>query len=128
MGIESLSIGSSDKVLDSLDVDLYGLDRTFHKADGFWNNGMVNTKKIKTHMGFEMESSLPHPIWTVGADGKECWKKTEEITPGDRVAIARGMEVWGGQDPLKGWGEHAAVWREQFKGKQGPQPTRLQIE
>lgn len=123
--IESFSIGSSAKTLDPLDVELYGLNRDFHKADGFWNNGVVETRKIKTHMGFELESSLPHPVWTIDANGVENWKKTEEIAVGDRIAIARDMEVWGNVDPMGGWAAHAAVFRASFAGKRGPKPTEL---
>jgi intein/homing endonuclease len=126
--IGSLSRGSSDKVLDPTDLDLYGLDRKFHNADGFWNNGVVDTKKIKTHMGFEIEASLPHPVWTIDAGGIEGWKKTSDIQVGDRIAIARGMEVWGEKSPLDGWKQHAENWRKQFVGKRGPKPERLTLE
>lgn len=123
--IESMSIGSPDKTLDSADISLYGLDRSFHKADGFWNNGVVETRQIKTHMGFEIESSLPHPIWTIDEAGNQGWKKTEDIRAGDRIAIARGMEVWGDSDPLDGLDEHMATWHKQFDGKPGRQVKEL---
>lgn len=121
----TLSNGGKEKTLDSIDLPLYGLDRSFHKADGFWNNGVVETRKINTNMGFQLESSLPHPIWTMDASGETGWKKTEDITKGDRVAIARGMDVWGGQDPLKGWDTHRDQWARQFEGKRGPKPKPL---
>lgn len=126
--IDSLATGSEDKTLDKLDLDLYGLDKTFHNADGFWNNGVVETRKIRTHMGFELESSLPHPVWTIDQNGNQSWKKTEEIAVGDRVAIAREMEIWGNEDPLKGWNEHVENWRQQFKDKNGPKPKELKHE
>jgi hypothetical protein len=126
--IGSISRGSSDKTLDRIDIDLYGLDRKFHNADGFWNNGIVETRKIKTHMGFELESSLPHPVWTIDKNGNEGWKKTEDIVVGDRVAIARGMEVWGDQDPLNGWNAHVEEWRKKFSDKRGSKPARLNLE
>lgn len=128
VAIESMSIGSKEKTLDAANLDLYGLDKSFHKADGFWNNGAVKTKKIKTHMGFELEASLPHPVWTINAEGEVGWKKTEDICVGDRIAIARGMEVWGDEDPLDGWDEHVRAWREQFALKRGPKPAELSFE
>jgi intein/homing endonuclease len=128
VAIESMSVGSKEKTLDAVNLDLYGLDKSFHKADGFWNNGVVQTKKIKTHMGFELEASLPHPVWTINAEGEMGWKKTEDICVGDRIAIARGMEVWGDEDPLDGWGEHVSAWREQFVLKRGPKPVELSFE
>jgi len=125
VAIESFSIGSADKTLDTANVDLYGLDRSFHNADGFWNNGVVKTRQIKTHMGFEIESSLPHPVWTIDQMGVQGWKKTEDIRTGDRIAIARDMEVWGGVDPLGGLDEHMSAWHKQFDGKRGRKARAL---
>lgn len=104
--ISSYAKGSPDKTLDAIDRDFYGLNKTFHKADGFWNNGIVDTRKIKTQMGFELEASLPHPVWVMGKDGIPCWKATKDLQVGDRIAIDRGMEVWGDKDPLNGWAAH----------------------
>lgn len=118
--IGSLSKGSPDKTLDPINLDLYGLNSEFHNADGFWNNGVVKTKRIKTKMGFEIEASLPHPMWVMSEDGQQGWKKTEEIESGDRIAIARGMEVWGGKDPMSGWKSHRQEWIKQFDGNVGP--------
>ena len=79
-------------------------------------------------MGFEMESSLPHPVWTIDAHGQEGWKKTKDLEVGDRIAIARSMEVWGNRDPLNGLSEHMQDWRKRFEGKLGTRPTELEIE
>ncbi len=123
--IGSIATGGKDKTIDPIDIDLYGLDRSFHNADGFYNNGTVETKKVKTHMGFEIEASLPHPIWTIDQNGKEGWKKTEDICVGDRVAIARGMEVWGDVDPMADYEIHIEEWRKKFVNKRGPNPKEL---
>lgn len=123
--IGKLSNNSDDKTLDKIDLDLYGLDREFHNADGFWNNGVVETRKITTHLGFELESSLPHPIWVMGENGNQVWKKTKDLVIGDRVSIARGMEVWGDKEPLDGWAAHVDNWRKGFVGKLGPKPRGL---
>lgn len=104
--IASLSKGSSDKTLDECDVDLFGLNNEFHKADGFWNNGVAPTKEITTKYGFYLEASHPHPVLTI--DG---WKQMKDLKVGDRVAIARGMDVWGNEDVLKGWKEHYSEWK-----------------
>lgn len=126
--IKSLSAGSSAKTLDPISLDLYGLNSGFHEANGFWNNGVVKTKIIKTHMGFSLEASLPHPVWVMEKDGTEAWKKTGDLATGDRIAIARGMEVWGNKNPLEGYTDHAKAWRSSFKGKRGPKPKELTHE
>jgi intein/homing endonuclease len=123
--IESFSKGSEAKTLDPMRKDFYGLDKIFHEADGFWNNGTVPTRKIRTKWGFELEASHPHPIWVMGKDGRPFWKKTIELRAGDRIAIARGMEVWGNQDPTEGFSERVLKWRRKFQGVRGPTPTTL---
>ena len=110
--IKSYDSGSESKTLTPIDEELYGLDLSFHKADNFWNNGVVETRKIKTKRGFSIEASLPHPIWVMGADGVPCWKKASDIVAGDRVAIARGMSVWGDKDPTEGWNAKLAELKE----------------
>ena len=80
------------------DVELYGLNNEFHKADSFFNNGYTETKIITSSFGFTLEASLNHPIWT-----KNGWKKMEELKEGDTVAIAHGMDIWGTKDPIDGF-------------------------
>jgi intein/homing endonuclease len=129
--IESYSIGSSDKTLDPMNEEFYGLDRTFHKADGFWNNGRVETRVIKTAMGFEIEASLPHQVWVMSKSGVDGWKTTQDLEVGDRIAISRGMEVWGNRDPLEGWGAHVKKWRVERKNDkpaQGPKLAGLSVD
>lgn len=126
--IESLSKTREPQSLEPADYDLYGINRAFHAADGFWNNGVVDTKKISTHMGFEIEASHPHPLLVMGTDGHPRWKRTDQIEAGDRIAIGKGMEVWGDKDPLDGLEEHMGAWHERFEGKQGPKPKRLTQE
>lgn len=123
--IESLATTRTPKTLDSINVDVYGINRAFHKADGFWNNGVVKTKKISTHMGFEIEASEPHPLMIMGEDGQPVWRRSDQIATGDRVAIGMGMEQWGGEDPLDGFDEHMGEWKKKFEGKRGPKPKEL---
>lgn len=96
--IEEYSTNNTPKTLEPMNVDFYGLEHKYHKADGFWNNGVVDTKRITTKGGFGMEASLPHPIWTIDENGVQSWKCMKDLQVGDRVAIARGMEQWGCED------------------------------
>lgn len=125
--IERFSKGSPDKTLDPMSEQLWGLDRAFHAADGFWNNGTVATKRIRSQRGFELEASLPHPVLVMGDDGIPAWKKMRDLAVGDRIAIDRGMEIWGDVDPLNGWAEHVAEWRKRFDGKRGPKPAQINV-
>lgn len=101
--INHFAKGSRDKTLDDVSIEVYGLDKRFHTANGFWNNGVVDTRKIKTSNGFELESSLPHPVLVMGNDGVQTWKNTRDLVVGDRIAIDRGMDIWGDIDPSEGF-------------------------
>lgn len=114
--IKEFSVGSPDKTLDSIDLDLYGANREFHQADGFWNNGLVETRKIRTGAGFEMEASLIHPVLVMGENGVPAWVRLSDLKVGDYVAIARGMDVWAWKDPLDGFEQHLKDFRSTANG------------
>jgi intein/homing endonuclease len=128
--IESLSSGSAEKTLSPIDLPLFGIHNEFHSADGFWNNGVVDTKRIKTQFGFALEASHRHPILAMTERGTYDWRRSDAVKPGDRVAIARGMNVWGGKDPLTDWPAHIEDWRAtQTKSyTQGPRATQINID
>ena len=126
--IANYSKGSADKVLDSMQADFYGLNHEFHAANGFWNNGTVETRRVRSHFGFELECSLPHPWWVMSPCGIPQWKTTDQLVVGDRVAVDRGMEVWPSIDPCAGFDRHIAVWRDQHVGKRGAQPQPIHID
>jgi intein/homing endonuclease len=113
--IDTFSRNSPDRTLDPMKKDFYGLGKTFHEANGFWNNGVVPTRRMVTNFGFELEASLPHPVWVMGESGIPEWRRFAALKVGDHVAVDRGMEVWGGHDPLEGWSERVAGLR----GKKG---------
>lgn len=103
--IEEFCTNKKPKSLTPIDVNLYGLDKKVNKADNFWNNGVVKTKKIRTAMGFELEASLIHPVWIMSEDHREGFEKMENLKVGTRIAIDRGMEMWGNKSILNGWPE-----------------------
>ena len=113
--VENFCTDQTPKTLTPADITLYGINRSYHQADNFWNNGVVETRKITTHFGFEIEASLPHPLWTIDENGHQGWKKTEDLKTGDMVAIARGMEQWGAHRITNGWEEHFAEWKKQYR-------------
>ena len=57
-------------------------EHSMEKSDKFYVNGKVNTKKIYTSGGIELESSLTHQ-YKVLRDGKYVWVKTPELVTGD---------------------------------------------
>lgn len=101
--IESYCKNKNPKTLTPINLKLYGLNNTFHKADNFWNNGVVKTRKIRTAMGFELEASLAHPVWIMNDEHREGFEKMENLKVGTRIAIDRGMNVWGNRTILNCW-------------------------
>ncbi len=57
-------------------------EHSMEKSDKFYVNGKVNTKKIYTSGGIELESSLTHQ-YKVLRDGEYVWVKTPELIVGD---------------------------------------------
>lgn len=103
--IEEFCTNKTPKSLTPIDVNLYGLDKKVNKADNFWNNGVVKTKKIRTAMGFELEASLIHPVWIMSEDHREGFEKMKNLKVGTRIAVDRGMEMWGNKSILDEWPE-----------------------
>jgi len=67
------------------------------RASHFYYGGRQRTLKITTRLGYELEGTLEHPIWVRDASGREGWKRLDQITPGDYIAIARQIDLWGNQ-------------------------------
>lgn len=64
----------------------------------FFNNGYVDTLKIKTIFS-ELESSYNHKYWAYKVkENKYGIYKTSELEIGDYVSIQCGMNVWGNND------------------------------
>lgn len=61
-------------------------------ATKFFKNGRCATKYIRTHYGFELTSSLPHPVRVLRPDGGEVWTHEPEV--GDFVALDVGADLW----------------------------------
>ena len=102
------------KSLTPINHAFYGSYRRHHTADGFWNNGVVPTIKIRTKMGFELESSEPHPILVMGADGIPVWKRARDLCIGDRTAQSVGMDVWTEKGPNEMTNQFAYSIGERF--------------
>ena len=61
----------------------------FENVSKFYINGNVETRKIFTQDGNELESSLNHR-YRVVEDGKYIWKTVEELKVGDKLVVCLG--------------------------------------
>jgi len=82
-------------------------------------------RKIRTHMGFELDSSNSTTIVVMQSNGYPAKKPLGDIAPGDRIAIRRSTSRWAETDPTDGLAEHMDKWIQQFQGKRGPKPKTL---
>jgi len=78
---------------------VYGIDG-FHATSHSYNEGIVSTKKIETKSGYSIECSLEHPLLVMDRDGKQCWRKTEDLQIGDWMAIQRNQQEFGYNEEL----------------------------
>jgi len=125
--IDSFKDGERERELIPCNEELYGINREFHAADGFWYNGKCKVKKVTTCKGYSLTGSLKHPVLVMGQDGHETWKKMSDLEIGDHVAISRGMEVWAGENPLDGFAEIIKGIRAEQHRHQGPNGNKLDI-
>lgn len=72
---------------------LYGLEGLEH-ASHVYSSGVRDTIYLKTRSGFAIEGTLNHPIIVATPDGPQ-WKRFDQITHDDWVAIARDTQIWG---------------------------------
>ncbi|MCS7209337.1 MAG: DNA mismatch repair protein MutS, partial [Fimbriimonadales bacterium] len=78
------------------------------RATQFYSGGLQPTVRIRTQLGFTLEGTPDHKVWTRRHDGTEGWIPLGELREGDYVALARGFELWGNQTELpyldqRGW-------------------------
>jgi hypothetical protein len=79
------------------EYNILGKDKV-RKGNLFFNNGFVDTLKIKTTFS-ELESSYNHKYWAYRVkDNKYEWYKASELELGDYISIQYGMNIWGDND------------------------------
>ena len=59
------------------------------------SSGLRDTKIIKTQEGYEIQSSLKHPLLIMDDNGMIVWKNSEDIKVGDYLLINRNNNTWG---------------------------------
>jgi len=70
------------------------------RATQFYSGGEQPTIRLTTRLGFTLEGTPDHKVWTRREDGTEGWTRLGDLRQGDWVALARGFECWGNQTEL----------------------------
>ena len=99
-GIKQIKDFIPNEELGAHVIDEYcvlGKDK-LRKGNLFFNNGFVDTLRIKTTFT-ELESSYNHKYWAYKIkDNKYNWYKASELELDDYISIQYGMNIWGNND------------------------------
>ncbi|RMF53854.1 MAG: Holliday junction branch migration DNA helicase RuvB [Bacteroidetes bacterium] len=74
-------------------VTVYGLNG-LEPATHVYYSGRVPTLRVRTRAGFELEGTPHHPVLVATPEGPQ-WKRLDQLTPEDFVAIGCGLSVPG---------------------------------
>ena len=92
--------GSEWQMVQDLSVSSDQED-TFNNVSKFYINGLVDTKKIITEDGFELESSLQHKYRIINDQGDYIWKTVNDLEIGDQLVVKLGGHPTNLKSPLK---------------------------
>jgi len=101
--IGNISDARQQRTYDKCGLKVAGFYGEPQIATDFYCNGISETIKIITTSGYEIEGTHNHPVWVMGADGNAKWKRLNELSCGDYVAIRRGMNYWGNDCDVAGF-------------------------
>jgi hypothetical protein len=96
-GIKQIKDFIPNEILGAHVIDEYNVlgKNKLRKGNLFFNNGFVDTLKVKTTFS-ELESSYNHKYWAYKVkNNKYCWSKASELEINDYVSIQYGMNIWG---------------------------------
>ncbi len=75
--------------------------RDMQRVNKFWVQGEVPTKRVTTEFGYRLEGSHRHPFLVMGENGIPLWRRADELSIGDYVAIRPGVDAWGPEIPVR---------------------------
>jgi len=81
--------GQTEQTTINRYAELWG-NKKFRLSDESYCNGKSQTKKIRTHHGFEFNATHNHKLKIV-RDNKATWTRMDEIKSGDRILLDRSV-------------------------------------
>ncbi len=81
-----------------------------HPVTKFYVNGFVETRKITTADGVELEASLNHRFQVMHGDGTFDWKAVADLAIGDKLVTRLGLQPEGLVPSLKATPQSAHAW------------------
>ena len=83
------------------ETTVYGLEGP-ESTSHVYSSGHTPTRRVETRSGFVLEGTPHHPVLVASSDGPE-WKRLDNLTTEDHVAIGSGMEMWGSKRQETTW-------------------------
>ncbi len=84
----------------SQNIGLLNRDGIIETSDKGVYSGYLDTKKIVTEEGYEIEGTSEHPLLVMSDAGYLVFKKMQDIQKGEYVAISRSGNLWGNKTGL----------------------------
>lgn len=85
--LQNINVTNRYGVLENTDSGIY--------------SGYKDTKKIQTYEGYEIESTLNHPLLTIDERGKFIWKMAKDFKENEYILINRNNNVWGNSTKIE---------------------------
>ena len=83
-----------------IDVQVSGLNGV-EPASHVYNGGVAATRRLRTRLGLEIETTPEHPLLQLRADGSLGWTRADALHPGDFVAVQRGQCLFGSETSIR---------------------------
>ncbi|MBC7909105.1 MAG: PhoH family protein, partial [Pyrinomonadaceae bacterium] len=92
--IGALGSGVQPDEYAPIDARVHGLDG-IETASHVYHGGETDTLQVTTRFGFSIEATPEHPLLTLDGTGALKWKRADELSVGDVVALQRGQCLFG---------------------------------
>jgi phosphate starvation-inducible protein PhoH/intein/homing endonuclease len=99
--IERLAIGMERGEAQPIDIGVHGLDGP-EPASHVYAGGESKTLRLRTRLGYAIETTLEHPLLVLGRDGAMGWRRADSLCAGDTLVLQRGQRLFGTRT-VHGW-------------------------
>jgi phosphate starvation-inducible protein PhoH len=98
--IGTLGAGMQPDSFSPINIQVAGLDG-IERASHVYHGGVTATRRIRTRLGLEIEATPEHPLLQLRPEGSLAWTRTDQLRPGDFVAVQRGQNLFGSDTTIR---------------------------
>jgi phosphate starvation-inducible protein PhoH/intein/homing endonuclease len=92
--IGALATGIKPDDYSPADLTIHGLEGS-EPASYIYNGGETETLRITTRFGYSIEVTPEHPLLVINDFGSLEWRRADQLSEGDTVALQRGQRMFG---------------------------------